>query len=166
MTERAVGEFNSASLEDVSDNSGRRRNASNRLKISAGLLGVGLIASTLAMACKESGAETTFTPIYDPNCEFVINAISVGFKPDSIIDSEKGTLTSDMQAILDQNQAIRVYKHLLLSEEGQILSTDPQNIDDLKDDLLASSGVIFVEQVPVMADVPAGDRPNCTPESQ
>src|SRR3989344_4182703 len=88
-----------------------RRNASNRLKISAGLLGVGLIAATLAMACKESGAETTFTPIYDPNCEYVINALSVGFKPDSIIDSEKGTLTSDMQAILDQNQAIRVYKH-------------------------------------------------------
>src|SRR3990167_2434721 len=166
MTERAVGEFNPASFEDISNNSRRRRNASNRLKLSAGLLGVGLIASTLAIACKESGAETTFTPIYDSNCEYVINAISVGFEPDSIIDSEKGTLTSDMQAILDKNKATRVYEYLLLSEGGQILSTNPDNIEDLKDDLLASSGVIFVEPVPVVADVPAGEKPNCTPEAQ
>jgi len=54
----------------------------------------------------------------------------------------------------------------LLSEGGQILSTHPENIGDLKDDLLASSGVIFVEPVPVVADVPAGDKPNCTPEAQ
>lgn len=143
-----------------------RRNASSRLKISAAILGVGLIASTFAMACKESGAETTFTPIYDANCEYVINAISVGFEPDKIIDSEKGTLTGDMQAILDKYEAKRVYEYLLLSEGGQIISTNPDNIEALKDDLLASSGVIFVEPVPVVADVPAGDKPNCTPEAQ
>ena len=71
-----------------------------------------------------------------------------------------------VRAILDKNNAIRVYEHLLLSEGGQILSTDPDNIDDFKDDLLASSGVIFVEPVPVIADVPAGEKPNCTPEAQ